>query len=193
MQETNACRSGFSLTTPPATSSEPAVGLESEVPSTGTLIIGYGSPIRGDDAIGPLAADALAAQSMPEGVRVIARHVLTAELVEDIASAGRVIFLDAAADGAPGEVRVRELHPDATAVSTMAHFLDPRELLAWCQTLYHHEPSAWLVSAAGQSFDYAHYRLSPPAAAALAPMLEQVQALLGAGHSVSPAISSEKS
>jgi hydrogenase maturation protease len=148
---------------------------------TRTLIIGYGSPIRGDDAIGPLAAGALATGPLPAGVQVLARHVLTAELVEDIAAADRVIFLDAAADGPPGEVRVRELHPDETAVSTMAHFLDPRELLAWCQTLYHHEPQAWLISAAGLSFDYAHYSLSPPAAAALDPMLEQVQTLLGPG------------
>lgn len=126
-------------------------------------------------------ADALSAAPLPNGVRVISRHVLTAELVEDIASADRVIFLDAAADGTPGEVRVRELHPDGTAVSTMAHFLDPRELLAWCQTLYQHEPRAWLVSAAGQSFDYAHYSLSSTAAAALAPLLAEARALIPTG------------
>jgi hydrogenase maturation protease len=143
-----------------------------------TLIIGYGSPIRGDDAIGPLAADALLAQPLPEGVAVISRHVLTAELVENIAAADRVIFLDAAADGEPGEVRVRGLQPDASAVSTMAHFLDPRELLAWCQTLYRREPTAYLVSAAGQTFDYAHYSLSPVASSALDALLERVHALL---------------
>ena len=146
-----------------------------------TLIIGYGSPIRGDDAIGPLAADALAAGALPAGVSVISRHVLTAELVEDIAAADRVIFLDATVEGEPGEVRVRNLAPDATAVSTMAHFLDPRELLAWCQTLYQREPAAYLVSAAGATFDYSHYRLSPAAAAALPPMLERVRELI-AGH-----------
>lgn len=146
--------------------------------ATRALIIGYGSPIRGDDAIGPLAADALAAGPLPTGVRVIARHCLTAELVEDIESADRVIFLDAAADGRPGEVRVQVLHPDETAVSTMAHFLTPPELLAWCQTLYGRVPDAWLVTAAGQSFDYAHYRLSPVAATALAALLGQVRTLL---------------
>jgi hydrogenase maturation protease len=143
-----------------------------------TLIVGYGSPIRGDDAIGPLAADALQAQCLPEGVEVISRHILTAELVEDIAAADRVIFLDATVEGEPGEVRVRQLKPDASAVSTMAHFLDPRELLAWCQTLYQREPTAYLVSAAGQSFDYANYSLSPTGASALGPLLERVHALL---------------
>lgn len=145
-----------------------------------TLVIGYGSPIRGDDAIGPLAADALAAGPMPPGLTVLSRHVLTAELAEDLAAADRVIFLDAAVDGRPGEVRVRRLGPDAAAISTMAHFLDPRELLAWCETLYCRTPQAWLVSAAGCSFDYACYSLSPAATAALPAMLAEVHKLIDA-------------
>ncbi|MBP8271659.1 MAG: hydrogenase maturation protease, partial [Sphaerotilus sp.] len=76
-----------------------------------TLVIGYGSPIRGDDAIGPLAADALAAGPLPPGLRVLSRHILTAELAEDLAAAETVIFLDAAAQGRPGEVQVRRLEP----------------------------------------------------------------------------------
>ena len=55
-------------------------------PPLRTLVVGYGSPIRGDDAIGPLAAEALAATPLPEGVRVEARHVLTAELAEEFAA-----------------------------------------------------------------------------------------------------------
>lgn len=143
-----------------------------------TLIIGYGSPIRGDDAIGPLAADTLAAGPLPAGVNVISRHILTAELVEDIVGADRVIFLDATVDGEPGEVRVRSLAPDASAMSTMAHFLDPRELLAWSQALYQHEPEAYLVSAAGAFFEYSNYTLTPTAAAALEPMIERVRELI---------------
>ena len=145
-----------------------------------TLVIGYGSPIRGDDAIGPLAADALAAGPLPPGLRVLSRHVLTAELAEDLASAGRVIFLDAAAQGTPGEVQVQALGPDASALSTMAHFLDPRELLAWCEALYQRVPQAWLVSTAGSSFDYACYHLSPAVQAALPAMLAEVRSLAAA-------------
>ena len=143
-----------------------------------TLIIGYGSPIRGDDAIGPLAAEALSDGPLPDGVSVISRHILTAELAEDIAAADRVIFLDASVEGEPGEVRVRRLAPDASAMSTMAHFLDPRELLAWSQALYQHEPITYLVTAAGLSFDYANYTLSPTAATALAAMIARVRALI---------------
>jgi hydrogenase maturation protease len=143
-----------------------------------TLVIGYGSPIRGDDAIGPLAADRLEAEGLPGHVRVIARHILTADLVPDIAESDRVIFLDASVDGPPGEVRTRRLTADPSAVSTMAHFLDPRELLAWCESLYGGAPEAWLVSVTGVSFDYAGYALTPQAAAALERMLGEIRALI---------------
>jgi hydrogenase maturation protease len=142
------------------------------------LVIGYGSPIRGDDAIGPLVADRLSAAGVPEGVAVVSRHILTAELVADLVAHDRVIFLDAAVDGEPGEVRCRELAPDASAMSTMAHFLDPRELLAWCETLYGQVPETFLVSACGASFDYANYSLTPLAESAISPMLEQVRRLI---------------
>jgi hydrogenase maturation protease len=153
------------------------------MPNPRALIIGYGSPIRGDDAIGPLAADRLAGLlelgTLPDWVEVQSRHILTAELVEDLERADMVIFLDAAEDTAPGEVRCRELRPDATAMSTMAHFHDPRELLAWCEALYGRAPRAWLISAGGAEWDYASYQLSDVASAALQPMVEQAMRRLG--------------
>ena len=142
------------------------------------LIIGYGSPIRGDDAIGPLVADRLQADGVPAGVAVISRHILTAELVADLVEHDRVVFLDAAVEGTPGEVRCRSLAPDASAMSTMAHFLDPRELLAWCETLYGKVPETFLVTACGSSFDYSNYVLTPTAEAAVQPMLEWVRRLI---------------
>lgn len=153
------------------------------------LIIGYGSPIRGDDAIGPLAADRLAAMDLPADVAVQARHILTAELVADLRQVEQVIFLDAAADSVPGEVCCRALVPDPSAPSTMAHFHDPRELLAWCDTLYGQAPQAWLVTAGGADFGYANYRLSPVAEQALPRMLAQVCALLGIEPPPSPGAS----
>lgn len=142
------------------------------------LIIGYGSPIRGDDALGPLAADRLEARVLPEGVTVLSRHILTAELVADLVEQDRVIFLDAAVDVAPGEVRCQRIEPDETGVSTMAHFLDPRELLAWCATLYNRVPEAYLVTAGGVSFEYASYTLTPVADVALDRMLDWVERLI---------------
>ena len=147
------------------------------------LIIGYGSPIRGDDAIGPLAADRLDSLleqgELPDWIEVQSRHILTAELVEDLKRADLAIFLDAAADTPPGEVRCRPLQPDATALSTMAHFHDPRELLAWCEALYGKAPTAWLISAGGAEWGYSNCQLSDIASAAMEQMIEQVMQRLG--------------
>ena len=148
------------------------------MPYPNTLVIGYGSPIRGDDALGPLAAEALTAGPLPPGVSVISRHILTADLVADLAATDRVIFIDASVAGEPGEIRVQSLTADVSALSTMAHFLDPRELLAWCQALYQRQPQAYLVTATGESFEYANYSLSPVATSALASLLARVRELI---------------
>ena len=146
-----------------------------------TLVIGYGSPIRGDDAVGPLLAERIAEAveqgAWPTGTEVQSRHILTAELVADLHRAERAIFIDAAADGTPGEVRTRRVEPDPSAPSTMAHFHDPRELLAWCEGLYGSAPEAWLVTISGAAWDYGHFDLSPVAQAALQPALEALRAL----------------
>ncbi len=148
------------------------------MPYPNTLVIGYGSPIRGDDALGPLAAETLAAGPLPPGVSVISRHILTADLVADLAASDRVIFIDASVAGEPGEIRVQSLTADVSALSTMAHFLDPRELLAWCQALYQRQPQAYLVTATGESFEYANYSLSPVATSALQSLLARVRELI---------------
>jgi len=145
------------------------------------LVIGYGSPIRGDDALGPWVADRLAGMPLPDDIEVQARHILTAELVEDLHRVQRVVFIDAAADIMPGELRVRPLAPDAGVMSTMAHFHDPRELLAWCEALYGSAPEAWLVTAGGAQWDYGHFELSGPAQAAVEPMIAEILSLIGQG------------
>jgi hydrogenase maturation protease len=50
----------------------------------------------------------------------------------------------------------------------MAHFHDPRELLAWCEGLYGQAPDAWLVSIGGAHWGYGHFDLSPAVQAKLA-------------------------
>ncbi len=161
-----------------------AASTQPAAPAPRALVIGYGSPIRGDDAIGPLVADRLATRlaadpTLSGGVEVQARHILTAEIVDDLVRAERVIFIDAA-DLEPGEVRCRRLAPDTATLSTMAHFHDPRELLAWCEALYQRIPQTWLVSAGGAEWGYASYSLSATAERAVEPMIAEVIALLAA-------------
>jgi hydrogenase maturation protease len=149
------------------------------------VIIGYGSPIRGDDAVGPLVADQLIEQIQSPSVEVFSRHVLTADLVEDICRARLVIFLDAATDGPVGEVLCRRLRPVAQPSSSMPHSLGPAELLGWVQQLYDRCPEAYLLSVRGETFAFSHYQLTPKVAIAVEPLAAKVRELI-APHCDSP-------
>src|ERR1035438_8901082 len=66
------------------------------------LIIGYGSPLRGDDNIGCHVAQMLEHHYHDDSdVRVIGSHQLTPEMAEDVAASEFVLFLDAAAGTPP--------------------------------------------------------------------------------------------
>jgi hydrogenase maturation protease len=120
------------------------------------LIIGYGNPLRGDDGFGYRAAERI-----PGAVAV---HQLTPELMDPIARAGRVLFLDAAADGVPGEIRRRELHPSPAGAFT--HHATPEALLAGALTLYGRAPCAEILTVCGADFSLST-DLSPAVEAAL--------------------------
>jgi hydrogenase maturation protease len=62
---------------------------------TRALIIGYGCPLRGDDAFGWHAAHRLLKLAGNDSVQVLATHQLTPELAEPISHADLVIFIDA--------------------------------------------------------------------------------------------------
>lgn len=104
------------------------------------LIIGYGNPLRGDDAAGLAAAERLG------GVAV---HQLTPELAEAVAQAGAVVFLDADATLGPGEIAVKRVEP---ADVVLAHHATPAGLLQLARTVYGTVPEAWLIGMGGEEF-----------------------------------------
>ncbi len=142
------------------------------------LVIGFGSPIRGDDALGPIAAERLEERISNEQVQIITRHVLTSELVAEVSEATLVIYIDAAMEGPIGEVLCRPLVGTSDAAMNMAHFFDPRELLAWTRELYGQQPEAYLVSIRGVRYDFAKYKLSSTVEGAVEPLLDQVCQLI---------------
>ncbi len=89
------------------------------------VVIGFGSPIRGDDALGPLVADQLAGAWDTPQVTVLSRHILTAELATALHDATLVVFIDASVDGPPGEIVCRDVAPDPAGALGMAHAVDP--------------------------------------------------------------------
>ncbi len=122
------------------------------------LVLGFGNTLRGDDAAGVLAADALAALGRP-GFTVESRHQLTPELAELVAGFDRVVFIDAepAPDGTVQEpARMQELVPveaGSSRPSVFGHHQDPRALLGMAQRLYGRTPCAWLVTIGARSFE----------------------------------------
>ncbi len=141
------------------------------------LIIGYGNPLRGDDAVGLLAAERLLdwieRQGDIPGIEVIARPCLTIELAANLAGHRRALFIDAALAGPAGAIRRRRLQP-ATERGPLPHVLSPTELLGWCQWLYGVAPRSSLITIAGASFNYAEGRLSPLVESALARLLKRL-------------------
>ncbi len=113
------------------------------------LIIGYGSPSRGDDAVGYLAAERLGGMAV---------HQLTPELAQDIAGAARVIFIDAADAAGVGEAVAGEIHEHAispaSAPGSFTHHCTPESLLAMARDLYGHAPAATLYTITAESFAF---------------------------------------
>src|SRR5579862_7741310 len=99
------------------------------------LILGYGNRLRGDDAIGPLAAERLQGLLADPGIEIRALHQLTPELMELISRATRVIFIDAALGPTPGEITERAVEPDP-APRPFTHHATPELLLAGARSLY---------------------------------------------------------
>jgi hydrogenase maturation protease len=140
------------------------------------IVIGFGSPIRGDDALGPIVADQLAEEIASPEIEVLSRHILTAELAEVIRDATLVIFIDAAAVGEVGAIERHVIEPDTSTVSGMAHSVDARGLLAWTRGLYGRAPQGVLFSTRAVTLDYAHCELSPSVAAVVQPLKDRVVA-----------------
>lgn len=132
------------------------------------LVIGYGNPLRGDDGFGYRAAERI-----PGAMAV---HQLTPELMDAIAQADRVIFLDAAAEGAPGEIRRRPVAPSVESIA-FTHHATPGSLLAGALALYGRAPEAEIITVSGADFSLS-FGLSAPVAAALEEVLRVISALI---------------
>jgi hydrogenase maturation protease len=107
------------------------------------LIIGLGSTLRGDDAVGRLVSEAIADENLPNVV-ALSLTQLVPELVTLVVSARAVIFVDASVADQEG-VEVREILP-ACPLSRRFHDTGPRELLALTRHCYGRSPLAWLVT-----------------------------------------------
>jgi len=139
------------------------------------LILAYGNPLRGDDAIAWRAAEELQ-KTLPSSLAEIrALHQLTPELAETMSAAEAVIFLDAACDGQPGAIRCTAVKAEPQQPN-FSHQMTPQSLLALCEQLYSARPRSFVVSVAGESFAVGE-PLSPAAESALPQFVSTVHEL----------------
>jgi hydrogenase maturation protease len=103
------------------------------------LVIAIGQTFRQDDGA---ASVLLQSVELPEPCLVRVLPQLLPELVDDLAGASRVLFVDAAVDRS-----IPTLEPIASAKSCggFSHFATPSDLVELCRKLHGHAPNAHVL------------------------------------------------
>ncbi|MDX2229318.1 MAG: hydrogenase maturation protease [Leptolyngbyaceae cyanobacterium bins.349] len=144
------------------------------------LVIGYGNPLRSDDAAGQRIAETVAGWNLAS-VRSLPVHQLTPELADPLSKVHTVIFVDVyvAHDGRE-DVQVLELAPLITSKqqSGLGHASDPRSLLTLAQHLYGASPVGWWILVPAANFEFGE-QLSSVTQNGIAIALQHIQRLTG--------------
>ena len=143
------------------------------------LVIGYGNSMRGDDGMGPLAAQRIENIVQDKEVKIIVRHQTGIELAEDLKDADFAIFIDAHVGVEPGTLKEETVVLDDSMPSSFSHHLHPGVLLSLVQALYNKHPEAVIYSIAAESFDHGE-GLSPAVEATLPVLIDKVLARINA-------------
>ena len=127
------------------------------------LIIGSGNDLWGDDAAGPQVADTVAGWQLPS-VKAISTPRLTTELVNEMAMAHYVIFVDAFSDHSRsrtvqlcpivlGAASAQKLPQDTSRETPKKTDRDhPLALLSLTEVLYGRSPQAWWLRVPTERF-----------------------------------------
>lgn len=125
------------------------------------LVIAWGNRARGDDALGPLALDALHARwvaltagdpARRAAVEFLEDHQLAVEHALDLADRRAVLWIDASRDAAP-PFAVQPLAPRRDA-SLSSHALSPQAVMqVFVEVQGSAPPPGWLLGIAGRDFD----------------------------------------
>jgi hydrogenase maturation protease len=155
------------------------LSLQPAADAAPVLVLAVGNPSRGDDALGPLAAQRVSAMDLA-GVEVLTDFQLQVEHALDLLGRRLVVFVDAAASGAE-PFDLRPIGP-ARDASHSTHSLSPAAVLdAYVRLTGDAPPPARLLAIRGHAFDLGE-PLSEAAAANLEAALATLLPLLeGAG------------
>lgn len=133
--------------------------------ATGTLLIGYGNPGRGDDGLGPAFARRIAARQLP-GLSVEIDYQLTVDHALMAAQAERVVFADAALD-AEAPFYFRPVGGTATG-ALGSHSIGPDDAVALARLLFGAAPQGFVLGLRGAAYGEMRDGLSEAAAESLA-------------------------
>ncbi len=116
-----------------------------------TLVFGWGNPSRGDDALGPLFVDRIAALQLP-GVECLTDFQLQVEHALDLENRRRILFVDAGIDAAaPFTVTLLEAARDA---SFTTHAMTPEAVMQVYLDLHDEAPPPCsLLAIRGEGFE----------------------------------------
>ena len=117
-----------------------------------TLIIACGNRLRGDDAVGPAAADVVEQWRLP-GVHVLIVHQLTPELIDEMKLVERVLFVDAAISTGEYPFVICAVAPRKSR-RALGHHETPENLLALLGELEGRATEAWLLKISACSFEH---------------------------------------
>ena len=143
------------------------------------LIIGYGNPLRGDDALGPQVAAVLAERFGDDPcVTVQTVHQLTLDLAETLANFSLIILIDAREAEPVGEIFIQKIQPSQELPQPFSHYLDPAELLGVCQILYDALPEMILTGINATNFEVGA-PISAAVQASMPKLVDEIEAILG--------------
>ncbi|HTR22442.1 MAG TPA: hydrogenase maturation protease [Terriglobales bacterium] len=137
-----------------------------------TLIIGFGNTLRSDDGLGWYVAERLASEISHPEIQVLVLQELTAEIADSVRQAERVLFIDAASEGEPGELRCTPVAPSESVA--YVHHCSPGEILKLAEDLYGARPIADQFTVTGASFELAQ-SLSPAVSAVVPALLAKIR------------------
>jgi hydrogenase maturation protease len=116
------------------------------------LLLGYGNPSRGDDAVGPLLLEAIAKQINSNQIELITDFQLQIEHALDMQHRHLVLFIDASVACETG-FSFTELQP-AKDNSYSTHAISPAAVLDVYQTITKQSPPAsFLLTIQAQQFE----------------------------------------
>ena len=114
------------------------------------LILACGNTLREDDGVGPFLAEWAEERWRGDSrVRILCDHQWTPEMVEEVAQAESVIFVDCATDSPPGVVRTMIVEPAGADSKIGTHHLEAGQLLALSRQFYGVIPHSSLLLTVG--------------------------------------------